>query len=63
MKAVRLDPNEIQYCATLEWDEDYRSVYVKSLENIIQFIQGREEIYYEDEVKKIVKDLKGYVTN
>ena len=46
----------------LEWDEDYRSVYVKSLENINQFIQGREEIYYDDEVKKIVKELKGYVT-
>jgi hypothetical protein len=47
----------------LEWDEDYRSVYVKSLKNINQFIQGREEIYYEDEVKKIVKELKDYVTN
>ena len=47
----------------LEWDGNYRSVYVKSLENINQFIQNREEIYYEDEVKKIVKELKGYVTN
>jgi len=28
MKAVRLDPNEIQYCATLEWDELMR--YLKN---------------------------------
>lgn len=47
----------------LEWDENYRSVYVTSLTKINQFIQGREEIYYEDEVKKIVKELKGYATN
>ena len=46
----------------LKWDEDYRSVYVTSLAKINQFIQNREEIYYEDEVKKIVKELKGYVT-
>ena len=32
------------------------------LGKINQFIQNREEIYYEDEVKKIVKELKGYVT-
>ena len=28
MKAVRLDPNEIQYCATLEWEELMR--YLKN---------------------------------
>ena len=46
----------------LQWDDDFRSVYVTSLTKINQFIQNREEIYYEDEVKKIVKELKGYVT-
>ena len=46
----------------LQWDEEFRSVYVTSLTKINQFIQNREEIYYEDEVKKIVKELKGYVT-
>jgi len=29
MKAVRLDPNEIQYCATLEWDELMRYLKYK----------------------------------
>ena len=47
----------------LEWDENFRSVFVTSLAKINHFIQNREEIYYEDEVKKIVKDLKKFVTN
>jgi len=46
----------------LEYDRNFRSVFVTSLDKINQFIQNREEIYYEDEVKKIVKDLKKYVT-
>ncbi len=46
----------------LEYDSNFRSVYVSSLARINQFIQNREEIYYEDEVKKIVKDLKKFVT-
>ena len=46
----------------LQYDKEYRSVFVISLDRINQFIQSREKIYYEDEVKKIVKDLKGYVT-
>jgi len=46
----------------LEYDRDFRSVFVTRLAKINQFIQSREEVYYEDEVKKIVKDLKKYVT-
>lgn len=47
----------------LEYDGEFRSVYVSSLARINQFIQNRDDIYYEDEVKKIVKDLKKFVTN
>ena len=46
----------------LEYDSNFRSVYVSSLARINQFIQNRDEIYYEDEVKKMVKDLKKFVT-
>lgn len=46
----------------LGYDRDYRSVFVSSLDKINDFIQSRENIYYEDEVEKIVKKLKKHVT-
>ena len=63
VKNVRVTNVLCSIKGNLQWDEDFRSVYVTSLEKINQFIQNREEIYYEDEVKKIVKELKNYVTN
>lgn len=47
----------------LTYNEDYRSVYVSSLDKINQFLEKRKDALTEKEVEKIVKNLSGFVTN
>ncbi len=46
----------------MKYNEKYRSVFVSSLLRINQFLEKRQDKLSEKAVKKLVKDLKGYVT-
>jgi len=46
----------------LTYNQNYRSVFVSSLDTINEFLEKRQNILNEKEVEKIVKELKGYVT-
>jgi len=46
----------------IQYNENYRAVFVSSLEKINGFLENREEVLSEKEVKKIVDNLKYYVT-
>ncbi len=46
----------------LQYNQNYRSVFVSSLDTINDFLEKRQNILNEKEIEKIVKDLKGYVT-
>ena len=46
----------------LPYNQNYRSVFVSSLDTINEFLEKRQNILNEKEIEKIVKDLKGYVT-
>jgi len=46
----------------LSYSQNYRSVFVSRLDRINAFLERRQDALTEKEVKKIVKDLKNYVT-
>ena len=46
----------------MQYNNNYRAVFVSSLEKINGFLENREDVLSENEVKKIVGDLKHYVT-
>jgi hypothetical protein len=46
----------------MQYDNNYRAVFVSSLEKINEFLESREEVLSEKEVMKIVGNLKHYVT-
>ena len=46
----------------LTYNQNYRSVFVSSLDTINEFLEKRQNILNEKEVEKIVKKLKGHVT-
>jgi len=46
----------------LTYNQNYRSVFVSSLDTINEFLEKRQNILNEKEVEKIVKELKGHVT-
>ena len=46
----------------MEYNNNYRSVFVSSLEKINGFFENRQDVLSEKEVKKIIDSLKHYVT-
>jgi len=46
----------------LEYNKRFRSVFVSSLDRINSFLERRQDILSEKEIKNIVKDLNGHVT-
>ena len=54
MKAVRLDPNEIEYCSTLDWDELMR--YLKNKYGILFQEQFSKQIRSKIEKKLQLTD-------
>jgi len=47
---------------SFEYNRNYKAVFVSSLDRINQFIQNRRDELSENDVKKVVKKLKGHVT-
>jgi hypothetical protein len=46
----------------MQYNNNYRAVFVSNLEKINGFLENREDVLSEKEVKKIVDNLKHYVT-
>lgn len=46
----------------MQYDQNYRAVFVSSLEKINYFLEGRHDVLSEVEVERIVGNLKGYMT-
>ena len=46
----------------LPYNQNYRSVFVSSLDTINQFLEKRADILDDEEVENIVKVLENYVT-
>ncbi len=61
-KDIRVTNVLLSIKGNLPYKEDYRLVYVSSLDSINQFLEKRQDSLSEKEVEKIVKKLKGYVT-
>ena len=61
-KDIRVTNVLLSIKGNLPYNEDYRLVYVSSLDSINQFLEKRQDSLNEKEVEKIVKKLKGYVT-
>jgi len=61
-KDIRVTNVLLSIKGNLPYNEDYRLVYVSSLDSINQFLEKRQDSLSEKEVEKIVKKLKGYVT-
>jgi len=61
-KDIRVTNVLLSIKGNLPYNEDYRLVYVSSLDSINQFLEKRQDSLSEKEVVKIVKKLKGYVT-
>jgi hypothetical protein len=61
-RKVRVTNVLLSVKGNLPYNENYRSVFVSSLDRIHSFLEKRPDIMSEKEVKNIVKDLKGHVT-
>ncbi len=61
-RKVRVTNVLLSVKGNLEYDKRYRSVFVSSLDKINSFLEQRQDILSEKEIKNIVKDLKGHVT-
>jgi hypothetical protein len=61
-KAPRVTSVVLSIKGNISYDPAYKVVFVASLNNINKFLQDREEVLTEKEVKKIIKKLKGHVT-
>ena len=46
----------------MQYNTNYRAVFVSSLEKINGFLENRQDVLSEKEVKKIIDNLKYYVT-
>ncbi|MFY9301295.1 MAG: nuclease-related domain-containing protein [Candidatus Nitrosotenuis sp.] len=46
----------------MQYDQNYKTVFVSSLERINRFLENRQDILSENDVEKIVDSLKHYVT-
>ena len=63
IKNIRVTNVLLSIQGNLRYNERYRAVFVSSLDRINQFLEKRQDALSEREVKKIVNDLKSYVTN
>ena len=63
IKYVRVTNILLSIKGNLQYNESYRSVYVSSLDKINNFLEKRQDEFNKKEVEKIVKSLKGFVTN
>ena len=63
VKNVRVTHVLLSIKGNLPYNQNYRSVYVSSLDRINPFLEKRQDELNEKEVEKIVKSLKGFVTN
>ena len=63
IKDVRVTNILLSINGNLPYNENYRSVYVSSLDRINQFLEKRQDTMSEKEVERVVKSLSGFVTN
>lgn len=63
VKDVRVTNVLLSIKGNLPYNRDYRSVFVSNLSEINSFLEKRQYAMTEKAVKKIVKNLSGYVTN
>ena len=63
IKNVRVTNILLSIRGNLPYNGNYRSVYVSSLDKINNFLEKRQDELNEKEVGKIVKSLRGFVTN
>ena len=63
IKNVRVTNILLSIRGNLPYSGNYRSVYVSSLDKINNFLEKRQDELNEKEVGKIVKSLRGFVTN
>lgn len=63
VKNIRVTNILLSIKGNLPYNENYRSVYVSSLDRINSFLEKRQDELSEKEVKKIVKSLSSFVTN
>jgi len=61
-RKVRVTNVLLSIKGNLEYNKNYRSVFVSSLDRINFFLMRREDTLTEKQIKNIVKDLKGFVT-
>lgn len=61
-RKVRVTNVLLSVKGNLEYNKRYRSVFVSSLDRINSFLESRQDILSEKEIKNIVKDLEGHVT-
>ena len=62
IRDIRLTNVLLSIQGNLPYNENYRSVFVSSLDRINQFLEKRQDALNEKEIKKIVKGLSGFVT-
>jgi len=62
IKNIRVTNVLLSIQGNLRYNERYRAVFVSSLDRINQFLEKRQDTLSPREVKKIVNDLKGFVT-
>ena len=62
IKNIRVTNVLLSIQDNLQYSSYYKAVYVSSLEKINGFLEDRQEILSDKEVKKIVDNLKYYVT-
>ena len=61
-KAPRVTSVVLSIKGNIKYDPNYKVVFVASIKNINKFLENREDVLSEKEVKKIIKKLKGHVT-
>ncbi len=61
-RKVRVTNVLLSIKGNLEYNKRFRSVFVSSLDRINSFLERRQDILSEKEIKNIVKDLNGHVT-
>ena len=61
-KAPRVTSVVLSIKGNIKSDPNYKMVFVSDINNINKFLENREDVLSEKEVKKIIKKLKGHVT-
>ena len=61
MKNIKVTNVLLSIKGNMQYDGNYKTVFVSSLEKINEFLEKRQDVLSEKEVQKIVKNLKDYV--